>query len=227
MLLCRCPTSGLVPKAEAAYKQTVVRLLSAMRRAGGLPFEWLVDNTRRLQEPYTLNSMEEAVLDLVGTYRRALWTDRPETVYVFVEKDALSAELAEVTDKYDVPLGVVRGDASISFLHSVATRLEDDGRPAFVYYFGDHDPNGVDIDRVIERDLRGWAPSVDLTFERVAVKAWQIEAWNLPTRPTKTTDTRAKKFKGASVELDTIPPDDLRVLVRGCIERHLDANTWQ
>lgn len=50
----------------------------------------------------------------------------------------------------------------------------------------------------------------------------QVEQWDLPTRPTKMTDTRAKKFVGTSVELDAIPAAKLRELVRTCIERHVD-----
>ena len=34
-------------------------------------------------------------------------------------------------------------------------------------------------------------------------------------KATKTTDTRAKKFVGTSVELDAIPASKLRELVRG------------
>jgi hypothetical protein len=50
----------------------------------------------------------------------------------------------------------------------------------------------------------------------------QADDWNLPTRPTKTSDSRAKKFEGTSVELDAIPARQLRALVRECIERHAD-----
>jgi hypothetical protein len=51
----------------------------------------------------------------------------------------------------------------------------------------------------------------------------QVEQWNLPTRPTKQSDTRAKKFGSAvSVELDAIPAHQLRGVVRECIERHVD-----
>jgi hypothetical protein len=51
----------------------------------------------------------------------------------------------------------------------------------------------------------------------------QVERWNLPTRPTKQTDTRARKFGSAtSVELDAIPASQLREIVRECIERHVD-----
>ena len=46
--------------------------------------------------------------------------------------------------------------------------------------------------------------------------------WNLPTRPTKASDTRAKNFGSAiSVELDAIEPNQLRALVQEAIEHHL------
>jgi hypothetical protein len=65
------------------------------------------------------------------------------------------------------------------------------------------------------------APNADIEFERIAVERWQIEEWNLPTRPTKPSDTRAKNFGDISVELDAIHPDRLRSLVAAAIENHL------
>jgi hypothetical protein len=60
-------------------------------------------------------------------------------------------------------------------------------------------------------------------FERPAVTRAQVNEWNLPTRPTKQSDTRAKKFGSAtSVELDAIPARKLRELVRDVINRHVD-----
>jgi hypothetical protein len=47
---------------------------------------------------------------------------------------------------------------------------------------------------------------------------------SLPSRPTKASDPRAEKFDGDSVELDAIPPDDLRDLVRDTIEQHIDRD---
>jgi hypothetical protein len=41
------------------------------------------------------------------------------------------------------------------------------------------------------------------------------------TRPTEKTDSRAKQWKGNSVELDAIDPDTLREIVRDAIERHI------
>jgi len=49
----------------------------------------------------------------------------------------------------------------------------------------------------------------------------QITEWNLPSRPTKATDTRAKGFKGDSVELDAIPACGCEACCMA-IERHID-----
>jgi len=53
----------------------------------------------------------------------------------------------------------------------------------FIYYFGDWDKHGVNISNDIERKLNGFGANV--SFERVTVLPWQIEDWQLPTRPTK------------------------------------------
>ena len=65
-------------------------------------------------------------------------------------------------------------------------------------------------------------------FERIAVTPDQIRALDLPTRPTKGTDSRSKKFGDAiSVELDALPPDYLRDLVQIAIEEHLPPEQFQ
>jgi hypothetical protein len=46
-------------------------------------------------------------------------------------------------------------------------------------------------------------------------------------RPTKSSDTRAKDFEGESVELDAIPPDRLRDLVRNAILEHLPMTEFR
>ncbi len=58
----------------------------------------------------------------------------------------------------------------------------------------------------------------NISFQSVAVTPQQIEEWNLPSRPTKRTDSRAKRFGySESVELDAIEPHQLRALVEGAI----------
>lgn len=215
---------GVIEKSEAEYKGTVCRLLSTMRREGDVPFEWLADNTRWMRKPNSYSGLERCLEITASTYRRALWDDQDARVEIWLEKDALSGVLYRETEKWDVPLMVTRGYPSLSFLHSAAMDISATDKPTYLYYFGDHDPSGIDIPRKVEEDIREFVPWVDLNFERVAVLPEQIEAWNLPTRPTKRTDTRSKSFQGASVEVDAIPPARLREFVCDCIERHIDPH---
>ncbi len=70
----------------------------------------------------------------------------------------------EVTEEWDVPLMPTRGYASLSFLHSAAMAIAQQGKPAFLYYLGDFDPSGVDIPRAVLRELHRQVPHVDITF---------------------------------------------------------------
>jgi hypothetical protein len=132
-----------------------------------------------------------------------------------------------VTAEYDVPLMVTRGYPSLSFLHAAADAIANQGKPTHLYYFGDYDPSGVDITRAVEEGIREFAPEAEIYFERVAVTPEQIRTMRLPTRPTKTTDSRRKSFVGDSVEVDAILPDTLRDMVRRSIQQHIDKDALE
>lgn len=215
-------TTGAIPKTEAEYR-TTTRLALNLRRNGTIPYSCIADNTRWMRKPRSFTGME-AMLDFsLETYRRALWIDQPVYVEVWLEKDALAGVLYEVTSRWDVPLMVSRGYASETYLYEAAQAIINAGKPAYLYYFGDYDPSGLNIPEVIERRLRGFAPDCEIHFKRMAVLPEQITEWHLPTRPTKKSDTRSRGFRGESVEVDAIPPAILRGLVSEVITQHLDS----
>jgi hypothetical protein len=198
-----------------------------MRRDGQLPYGWIADNTRWQRKPRTHASLEDALEDTQRHYRRDVWANQDAYVEIWLEKDALSGVLWDVTAEWDVPLMVTRGYPSLSFLHSAGEAIEDEERPIHLYYFGDRDPSGQDIPRVVERTLREMAPAAEIHFRLVAVTETQITAYDLPTRPTKTSDSRSKHFEGESVEVDAIPPDVLRSLCRDVIVQHIDHDQYE
>jgi hypothetical protein len=220
----RLVSRGTIDKREQEYKNTVCRLLGVMRREEMIPYAWIADNTRWMRKPRTHSSLEQALRDTAQHYRRALWDTQDAYVEVWCEKDALAGVILEETRPWDVPLMVSRGFSSITYLYEAAEQIREADKPAFLYYFGDHDPSGIHIDRSIKRQLEGLAPDAEIHFERVAVLPEQIEELDLPTRPTKGSDSRAKGFKGGSVELDAIPPADLRALVHERIMAHVDED---
>jgi hypothetical protein len=212
--------AGIIEKTEPGYDK-VQRAIVTMRQSRRIPFDWISDATRWMRKPRSFDSIQVALRNTVRTYRRAVWQDAEVHVEFWIEKDALAGTIYDVTAEFDVPLLVARGYSSITFLHAAAEAIAATNKPAFVYHLGDWDPSGQDAADHIERKLREYAPGSEIHFEKLAVTPRQISEWNLPTRPTKTSDSRAKRWSGNSVELDAIPPDLLRQLVRDAIERHI------
>lgn len=210
----------VIKKSERGYEK-VQRALLDLRASGRIPFNWITDNTRYRVKPDTFNSPADALKETAMFYRRSLWRDADVYVEFWLEKDALAGVVDDVTIDYDVPLMVARGFSSWSFLYRSAQDIQRIGKPTFIYHLGDYDPSGQDAARHIEEKLREFAPDSEIHFQRLAVTPKQIHEWNLPTRPTKKTDSRAKSFGDESVELDAIPPGTLRRLVSCAIEDHM------
>lgn len=157
--------------------------------------------------------------------RRGLWHNQDTYVEVWSEKDAIASIVSPTTDKWDVPLMIARGFASESFLWSTANTIRQQDRACkdvVIYQLGDHDPSGVAAWEHVQTRLAKFAPAAAIHFERLAVTEQQIAAYNLPTRPTKTTDSRAKNFIGESVEVDAIPTSILREVVENAILSWID-----
>lgn len=226
-LFYRLVAAGAIGKAEREYKN-VGRYLLAMRRRRDLPYAWIADSTRWQRKPRTFHGLEGALWQTARSYRRPLWEAQDAYVEIWIEKDTLAGVLYGETERWDVPLMVCRGFASETYLHTAAETIRDQDRPAWLYLMTDHDPSGLGIAAHVERIIRGFLPEgFPVTVERLAVTPAQIAAWQLPTRPTKRTDSRANGFAGESVELDAIPPAQLRALVRGAIERHIDQEALE
>lgn len=221
----QCVSRGLIDKTEAEYKNTVVRLLTDMRLERELPFAWIADETRWVRRPQTHNSLESALERTRRFYRRDLWENQQDHVEIWLEKEALAGVLFAVTAEWDTRLLVTRGYPSLTYLHTAAEAIQEMGKPTYLYYFGDHDPSGRDIQRNARDRLSELG--ADFTIERVAVTEQQIADFDLPTRPTKASDTRSKTFEGGSVEVDAIPPPVLRSLVEECIRRHIDERALE
>jgi hypothetical protein len=215
---------GRIEKLEKEYQQTVTRLLTEMRLGGEIPFEWIVDATRWDHKTPRFDSLEDLLAR--ADYRRTFWRG-DERLEVWIEKEALAAIVQEITDPLDVSLMVTRGYSSISFLHESAKNIVAHGRAGrltTIYILGDYDPSGQDIIRHVAEKLTEWSGGYLVDVIPLAVTLEQIEQWQLPTRPTKQSDSRAKNFNGESVELDAIPPAEFRRLIRDALMQHVDED---
>ena len=225
----RLSTLDAIPKTEQGY-QAVSRLCTSMRRDGEIPYSFFLDHTRWVRRPTTHNTIQDALQDTALFYRKALWQDQAVVCEVWIEKEALTGVVFEVTSEFDVPLVPVRGYPSVTLLQVAAEQINTAsrfGKKYHIFYFGDYDPSGVDIFRNISERLHEFSPQADLFISRPAVTEKQIMEMQLPSRPTKKSDTRSKGFGDESVELDAINPDKLREIVRDCIFSVLDQSALE
>jgi hypothetical protein len=221
---------GVIEKTEKEYQGTVIRLLSEMRLNGQVPWDWIVDESRRTRITQTFDNISDALQDTAKCYRRSALRDCDDYIEIWSEKEALAGIIYDVASDYDVPVVVSKGMPSLTQLFGSFCDIEraaQAGKDSFIYQFGDHDPTGCLIPKTIEARLREFCDKYDCaypTVERIALTEEQVEEYGLPTRPTKREGNRhARNFSGDSVELDALPSSTLRELVRNCIERHIDA----
>lgn len=152
----RVESAGYVAKTNAGYDLIGRRLLK-LRRSGHVPYADITDGTRWITKPRSWTGVEQMLRDASASYRRALWHDQDTEVHIFTEKDAISGVILPVTERWDVPLGVLRGYASESFAWSAAEAIKaSPKRSVHVYQLGDHDPSGVDAWRAFRESVVGF-----------------------------------------------------------------------
>jgi hypothetical protein len=218
----------VIEKTEEQYQGTVIRLLTEMRLDSRVPFDWIIDETRRRRITQTFDSIADAARDTAKFYRRSALRHADDYLEIWCEKEALAGIIYDAASEYDVPVIVSKGMPSLTQLYGSACWIkhaDTAGKQTHIYQFGDHDPSGVLIPQTIERRLDELCQRLDCSppvIERVALTEEQIDEFNLPTRPTKREgNSHANKFEGDSVELDALPPRELRAMVTEVIDRHI------
>lgn len=219
---------GIVPKEETRGYRPVQRQVLDLRKAGLLPWQFISDSTRWMRKPETWDTVEDAMSMLARTYRRDLWRSQHLRIEVWLEKDALASVISPVTSGWDVALMVSRGISSATFLHSSVEQANEAGKHGIgtqLFTLFDFDAGGARACRAIS-DYFGTYCTAAWGLKSLAVSAEQIDEWDLPTRPAKSSDPEAHKWGERAVELDAIPPDQLAEIVDSEIRALIDPAAW-
>jgi hypothetical protein len=209
-----------IGKDERDYEKVQQQVLR-LRREGRLAYDTIADLTRWQRKPRSYDSVEDALAHTAQFYRRNLWRDAAVLVEVWLDKDALAGAVYPVTAEYDVPLMVYRGFSSETFAWEAVQAHGDEDRPVVILHVGDFDRAGEDARHDLERKLRAFAAEAGLRilFHHLGVTLDQIAALQLSKRPPKRNTPADLRWPyGFAVELDAIPPDDLRGIIRAAIE---------
>ena len=222
-------TSCWIPSMSRSDMQRVYRLLKEAREEGKIPWEWVVDETRSIEQVSTWSDPAEYARCVARSYRRDFWDQQPQRVQVWSEKGTVRGVLAPVLDEYAVGFLPVHGFSSATTAHDIAK--DNDGRDLIVLYVGDLDPSGMFMS---EEDLPTRFAKYNgehITLRRIALTGNQLVG--LPSFPAsdKRKDPRyqwfVRNFGSHCWELDAMDPNDLRACVEQEIENLVEPVAWR
>ena len=186
---------------------------------------------------------------------RARWYNQTTHISVWVEKEALAGIFEPVCRELGVSWFACKGYPSVSSLAEWLEQVnqacgedndawlnyrygplpftqfnEGTATRAVILYFGDHDPDGWEIPRSAERNIKKLRALEEgencygVEFKRVALNMNQIQQFNPPPFEAKFTSARYKGYidehqTNDAWELDALEPRVLRELIRD----HVDA----
>ncbi len=222
----QCVSCGAIENCVAGYNK-VQRLVVQLRRSGEIDYHRIVDRTRAKHQRPGWDGAEDIIAACGKQFRRNMWATQDTVVMIGLEKQALEGVFSEAVDEYGASLWTLHGYGSESFLFEWATeieRLTDMGKEVVIYYFGDHDPTGLDIERAAVQGLKGFG--ADFAWYREGLCENDFDAFDLINVPVKATDTRSKgylqRYGNRAAELDALPPDVLHRRIVQCIDYHVD-----
>lgn len=223
-LYYRLVSEGLIPNKQQAYKKLSEKTAQA-RREGWFPA--LIDRTREIERFPFWSTATRALRELHAEYRVDRTDGQEWSIYLGVEKHGMSVQLMDWFGDLGIPVLALGGYSSQTFVDQVKQHVASYSRPSLLLYAGDFDSSGVDIDRDFEERTE-----VFDEIQRVALNSSQIEEFDLPPMPGKAADSRSASFILAhgdliQVELDALPPEDLRKLYQKGIDTYWDKDAYK
>jgi hypothetical protein len=240
-LFYRLVSAAVIENCLADY-QRVSKVMTKAREDERVPYEWIVDRSRATYRSSNFRDLKHlgASLEYACTqYRRDYWQDQPCHVEIWCEKDAVTGSIEEVREEYGLTVEAQRGFNSTTNVGNVAGRLlkqQRAGKEVVVFYLGDWDPSGAEIEADVQRRVIRVAERMgdrglwNFEMKRVAIFKKDIADFHLPPLKVKPTDSRAPLFVLAhgdqAVELDALPPTELRARLRKAIDAVIDRVAW-
>lgn len=221
--------AGLIDSMAVKNTQKISRLLVEAREEGVIPWESIVDDSRRTEGQAHWMDLKEYALEIQLSYRRDFWEHQKIRVVVISEKATVAGILRPVLEEYGVPFMAFHGYTSATKAYELAQEIKSDSRNHFFLYVGDYDCSGMHMSEIDLPDRLRKYGADDFVLERIALTKDDIGG--LRGFEAKKTDPRFRWYVGLygarAWELDAMDPNDLRERVRGEIKAYIDSETWE
>jgi hypothetical protein len=222
-----------------AQMPKVYKLLKIAREEGTIPWEWIVDETRKVERVPTWADPEEFSDCVATSYRRDFWKQQPERCEVWSEKGTIRGLLKPVLDEYAVDFRVLHGFGPATILHEVAEDDSNRDELLNILYVGDYDPSGMFMSEVdIPKRLEKYGGGGYIAVKRIALVDDGNMLNGLSSFPAS--DKGPKNGKGGDPrykwfvknygrkcwEIDAMDPTELRDLVEVEIKLCIEPGEW-
>lgn len=203
------------------------------RKNGLIDWDAIEDRTRFLRSIANYRDPSNFMERMLRYYAEDLWRDQENYCEVWIEKDALIGVVERPCNEYRVPHFACRGYPSSSELYIAGKRLRrklDAGKNVTIFYLGDHDPSGLDMDRSNDELANMYGRTGHIEFRRLGLTFDQVQEYNLVPDPAKESDGRfaayAEQYGNESWELDALRPQVIDTLIRDAITSVLDQDDF-
>jgi hypothetical protein len=190
--------------------QYVAEAVMYLRNVGLVPWDWIVDETRHLDEWQYAESVAEYVIEAVDRARIDCWDGEPPPM-ILTESRSLAGVLRDVASEYLCPIAATNGQVGGFLRTDVAPALQPGQR---VLYLGDLDLSGGQIEentrKVLEQLIGG-----ELQWERLAITQDQYDNMDPKPPSIRKADNRYKppRYHDA-VETETLGQELLVEILR-------------
>jgi hypothetical protein len=148
--------------------------LTDLREDGRIPWDWIVDETRSLDDYTGYGSIKEGVLAQLPYTGLDPWRGRPPMI--LTESRSLAGVLRHIVVDYRARIASTNGQCGGFLRTNIVPKLKSGDR---VIYLGDLDLAGGQIEdntrRVLEQEIGG-----ELLWERLALTLEQVREHDLP-----------------------------------------------
>jgi hypothetical protein len=219
-------------KTERAYDRLAEALVRA-RRARLISFDDIRDDGTTLYPISWYGGIEafhEATKRRARNYTRDRQAGQKTRIELWCEAAGMGPQLARAAHPYSIEVRSSGGFSSLTAVREIVDRALERNCPTVLLHVGDYDPSGVAIFEAIAEDAAAFLKAdrqiltQKIIAKRVALNAEQVEAYGLETAPAKSSDSRAKLWRGETCQLEALAPDDLADIVDDAILRWIDED---
>jgi len=248
---------GIFDIPDAKKQRVLNKVLNKARkdRRQLINRDLVTDDTRTPTIWQANKNLSEFIAEL--TYMRDFWQDQPEYVEVWMEDqaslEAVKKSPDHILQRYRINARYCKGFNSIGAMWVAYNFFKEISTPIKILYYGDLNPSGWAIPIIIVRQFEEMG--LDITLERLALNADQLEKYHLPSFTKISGDPRRREFnetfgfeeweakplqpyvdektgktklgkKHLNVDLEKIPVETFESLLEEDIKQHLDLGAF-